>query len=60
MNKRFAELSEEDLEAEQEYEYPSQEKNLRGALMFMVFHEAVHVGQMMMLRKFFGYDGLVG
>ncbi|HSH00823.1 MAG TPA: DinB family protein [candidate division Zixibacteria bacterium] len=60
LNKRFAEISDAELDAPVENEYPSQEKNLRGALTFLVFHESVHVGQMMSLRRYFGYSGLVG
>lgn len=60
IDKRLAEITDEELAAPIDDEYPSQEKNLRGALTFMVFHESVHVGQMMSLRRYFGYSGLVG
>lgn len=60
INPRLCEMTKDDLLASIEAQYPSQEKNVLGALGFWQFHESVHVGQLMLLRRVFGYSGLVG
>lgn len=57
---RLSEISAGELQAATENEFPSQEKTVLGALGFWQFHESVHVGQLMLLRRVFGYSGLVG
>ena len=39
---------------------PGDDKSVRGALSFLVYHEAYHIGQMGYLRKMLGYESLVG
>lgn len=39
---------------------PTDDKSVRGALSFLVYHEAYHIGQMGYLRKMLGYESLVG
>lgn len=56
---RFQELSDERLSAKAPYDFPTRDKSLRGAIAFMAFHEAYHVGQMAYLRKWLGYGGLI-
>jgi hypothetical protein len=41
-------------------DFPVPDKSLRGAILFLAFHESYHVGQMSFLRKCLGKDGLVG
>lgn len=60
LNERFAEMSDGELDAQIDAQYPMQEKTLRGALTFLMFHESTHIGQLMYLRRYFGYSGLVG
>lgn len=39
---------------------PGDDKSIRGALSFLVYHEAYHIGQMGYLRKMLGHESLVG
>jgi uncharacterized damage-inducible protein DinB len=41
-------------------DFPVPDKTIRGAILFLAFHESYHVGQMSFLRKCLGKDGLVG
>lgn len=41
-------------------EFPIPDKSMRGAILFLAFHESYHVGQMSYLRKCIGKDNLVG
>lgn len=38
---------------------PIKDKTLRGAIAFMAWHEAYHIGQMSYVRKWLGHGGLV-
>lgn len=40
--------------------YPFGDQNILGALTFMVYHETYHIGQTALIRKYHGYDQLVG
>jgi hypothetical protein len=35
-------------------------KSVRGGLVFLAWHDSYHTGQMGYLRKWLGYEGLVG
>ena len=52
--------SEEQLSAPAPRDFPIPDKTVRGAFLFLAFHESYHVGQMSYLRKCLGKDGLVG
>jgi hypothetical protein len=41
-------------------DFPIPDKSIRGAILFLAFHESYHVGQMSYLRKCLGKDSLVG
>ena len=45
----------EQLAAEIPKKYPIGEQNRLGALQFLMYHEAYHIGQISLVRKFFGY-----
>ena len=50
----------EQLSAPAPRDFPIPDKSIRGAILFLAFHESYHVGQMSYLRKCLGKDGLVG
>jgi len=50
----------EQLSAPAPRDFPIPDKTVRGAFLFLAFHESYHVGQMSYLRKCLGKDGLVG
>ena len=60
LKSRLPELSEDQLDAASPREFPVPDRSLRGALAFLSYHEAYHIGQMGLLRKVLGYPGLVG
>ena len=39
--------------------YPIGEQNVMGAFQFLMFHEAYHLGQISLVRKYFGYEGII-
>lgn len=51
---------EEQLSAPAPRDFPIPDKTIRGAFLFLAFHESYHVGQMSYLRKCLGKAGLVG
>jgi len=53
-------MTEDDLSAESDYQSPSMEKTNRGAIAFLSFHEAYHLGQIQYLRRLLGYKPLFG
>ena len=57
---RFEEISDRELSAESPRNFPVPDKTIRGAISFMAYHEAYHVGQMAYLRKWLGRGSLVG
>ena len=48
---RFEALNGEQLSVESPCSFPVPDKTIRGAIGFMAYHEAYHVGQMAYLRK---------
>ena len=52
----LATMSSADLEADTGHGFPIPDNSLLGAITFLTFHEAYHVGQMGFLRKYLGYD----
>lgn len=56
---RLAELPDDELGGALEVKIPSTDGTLRGALVFALFHEAYHVGQMGYVRKTLGREGII-
>ncbi len=54
----FESLTDEHVLAETDGQYPLPEKNLRGRLAFLAWHESYHVGQIGILRTELGYPSL--
>jgi uncharacterized damage-inducible protein DinB len=52
--------SDEQLSAVSPFKFPIPDDTVRGAVAFFGFHETYHVGQLAYLRKWLGYEGLVG
>ncbi len=40
--------------------HPIGEQNVIGTLQFLFFHEAYHLGQICIVRRFHGYEGIIG
>jgi uncharacterized damage-inducible protein DinB len=56
---RLPALGEEQLSAPGPGGLPAPEQTVRGAIAFLVYHEAYHVGQVGYLVKWLGYPGIV-
>lgn len=56
----FEAADDKQLSAPAPRDFPIPDKSIRGAILFLAFHESYHVGQMSYLRKCLGKDGLVG
>ncbi len=52
-------LSEDQLSGPGPEGLPLKDKTLRGAIAFLAWHEAYHIGQMSYVRKWLGHGGLV-
>lgn len=57
---QLKQLSFEDLSKPSPYDFPVPDKSLRGAINFLAYHEAYHIGQLGYLRKWLGKGQLVG
>ncbi len=57
---RLAELSDADLDAPSPRKLPIDDPSVLGAIAFLVFHEAYHIGQLALARKALGMGSLVG
>jgi len=57
---RLGVLGEDELSQPAPFSVPTGDKTMRGAIIFLNFHETYHVGQMAYLRKWLGYSQLVG
>ncbi|MGD2152699.1 MAG: DinB family protein [Gemmatimonadales bacterium] len=55
---RLPELSETELERDAGQEFPVADGTVRGAVAFLVQHESFHIGQMALLRKYFGLEAM--
>ena len=53
-------LGEDELEAQSPRRFPVADRSVRAGLAFLLWHETYHIGQMGYLRKWLGYDSLVG
>lgn len=52
-------MTSEELEAECSAQFPTKDRSILGGIAFLAFHEAYHVGQMGLVRKYFGLDPVV-
>ena len=57
---RLPEMSEDELNARSPRRFPVADRSVRAGLAFLLWHETYHIGQMGYLRKWLGYDSLVG
>ena len=55
----LAEMSAAELDAESPARFPPDDRSILGGIAFLAFHEAYHVGQMGLVRKYFGFDPVV-
>ncbi len=53
---RLARLTEDELKADPPVQTPISENTLRGFIIFLCHHEAYHIGQLSMARRYFGYE----
>lgn len=57
---RLESIDQETLAQKAPYEFPIGDPSVTGAVAFMAFHEACHIGQIGMIRKMFGYSTIAG
>ncbi|MBT8479530.1 MAG: DinB family protein [Gemmatimonadetes bacterium] len=55
----LAEMSPAELDAESSAQFPTEDRSTLGGIAFLAFHEAYHVGQMGLVRKYLGFDPVV-
>ena len=60
LTRRLEEVTPDVLEAASPKKFPIPDPTVRGAVTFLAWHEAYHVGQMSLLRRWLGLPGLVG
>jgi len=60
LTERFEELSSDDLAEPAPRDFLIEDKSLAGAVTFLSWHEAYHVGQLAAVRKWLGKGQLVG
>jgi hypothetical protein len=56
---RLKQAGERELAAPSPMDFPVSDKSVRGAVGFLTYHEAYHVGQLGYVRKWLGYAALV-
>lgn len=54
------ELSGAELDARSATRFPTADETTLGGITFLAFHEAYHVGQLGLIRKYFGLEPVVG
>jgi len=57
---RLGQLTDRELNAPNPRKFPITDKTVRAALVFLLWHESYHIGQIGFLKKWLGYDSLVG
>ncbi len=55
----LAEMTIAELDAESSARFPTEDRSILGGIAFLAFHEAYHVGQMGLVRKYFGFGPVV-
>jgi hypothetical protein len=56
---QLEELSAAELDADSSVTFPTADRSVLGGLSFLAFHEAYHVGQLGLVRKYVGLDPVV-
>ncbi len=59
LQSRLEEVTDVELSAPSPREFPIADRTVGGAVTFLAYHEAYHVGQMSYVRKWLGFPGLV-
>ena len=59
LRKRFDAMIDADLAATAPRRFPAGDGTMRGAIVFLAYHESYHLGQMAYVRKCLGYPGIV-
>lgn len=57
---RLGQLTDQELDAPSPRKFPVKDQTVRAGLAFLFWHESYHIGQLGFLRKWLGYDSLVG
>ena len=52
-------LTTAELDAQSPASFPTEDTSILGAIAFLAFHEAYHVGQMGLVRKYLGFEPVV-
>jgi len=60
VERRLEKLSDDDLAAPLEGQYPINDGTIMSAIAFLSLHESYHVGQLAYIRRLHGRDGIVG
>jgi hypothetical protein len=60
LHRRLEEVTAAELAAPSPRKFPIADDTIRGAVSFLAWHEAYHVGQMSFLRRWLGLSGLAG
>ncbi len=60
LDSRLAELADEDLDAPSPEAFPFGGGTVFGGMTFLAWHEAYHVGQMGLVRRYLGLESLTG
>ena len=55
---RLESMGEDELQAETPVQTPIAENTLRGFITFLCHHEAYHIGQISIARRYFGYEAM--
>ena len=55
----LSEVTAAELDADSPSRFPTEDRSILGGIAFLAFHEAYHVGQMGLVRKYFGFDSVV-
>jgi len=55
----LAEMTPAEFDAESDARFPTDDRSILGGIAFLAFHEAYHVGQMGLVRKYLGFDPVV-
>jgi uncharacterized damage-inducible protein DinB len=55
---RLPTLSDEELGRDSDQAFPVEDGTVHGGVAFLIQHESFHIGQLAMLRRFFGLEGM--
>ena len=55
----LAAMTTAELDEESSARFPTEDRSILGGIAFLAFHEAYHVGQMGLVRKYLGFDPVV-